>query len=128
MARKHEELEVWQLADAVRKQTIQITRGAGMRREYRQRSEMEATASSICRNVAEGFRRGKNREFARFVEYSYSSCAELKSLLEDLEIQGVATGAELRPVKRLRYRLDRALVAFLRHLRRYPDRGRHDHE
>ncbi len=91
-----------------------------MAREYRQRSEIEATVSSICRNIAEGFRRGRNREFARFVEYSYSSCAELKSLYEDLEIAGVATRVELRPLRRLRYRLDRALVAFLRHLPRYP--------
>ena len=126
MAKTVEGLVIWQLAHALRVTTFQLTRSPRVAREFALRNEVVKTLSSICRNIPEGFRRGTNREFARFVEYSYSSCGELRSLFDDLEAVGAATRTELRAARTLQCRLDRALQAFMRHLRRYPDRGRPD--
>lgn len=99
MARNHEELDVWRLADALREATIRITRSPPAAREFELRDEIEETLSSICRNIAEGFRRGRNREFARFVEYSYSSSGELRSLFDDLEAHPPRAKAGVRPFR-----------------------------
>jgi four helix bundle protein len=85
-------------------------------RDYRLRDETEETVSSICPNIAEGFRRPTNRDFARFLMYSYASSAELKCLFDDVQIKGHVMAAELQRARTLRFRLDRALIALVRHL------------
>jgi four helix bundle protein len=118
MASDHTELVVWQLASDLRVETLKLTRKPAFASDPRLRSETEAAVSSICRNIPEGFRRRSNREFARFLEYSYGSSGELKSLLEDAQLKNHVTPDELAAARGLRYRLDRALIGLMRHLRK----------
>jgi four helix bundle protein len=120
-AKDYTELVVWQLADALRLEILKLTRKSTFNRDLRLRSEIEETASSICRNIPEGFRQRTNRRFAQFLGYSYASCGELKSLLEDAQLKGYAIAEQLQSARTLRYRLDRALCALIRHLRRGND-------
>jgi four helix bundle protein len=117
MASDYTQLTVWQLAAELRVQTLKLTRKPAFDRELRLRNETEAAVSSVCRNIPEGFRRRSNREFARFLEYSYGSLGELKSLFEDAQLKELITSDDLAPLSRLRYRLERALLALMRHLR-----------
>src|SRR5262245_20852013 len=106
----HTKLIVWQLADELRTNVYKLTRGRAFARDHRLRSETEATVSSICRNIAEGYRRRRsNREFARFLEFSSGSSAELSSLFEDAQLKEHVTAEQLQPARSLRYRLDLAL-------------------
>lgn len=125
MAKDYTELVVWQLAAELRIETLKLTRLPALARDVRLRGEMEKTVSSICRNIPEGFRRGTNREFAKFLEYSHGSSGELKSLFEDAQLKNLVTAADLQPARALRFRFDRALVGLMRHLRRNkrPDSG-----
>ena len=118
MARDYTGLVVWQLAADLRIETLKLTRAPALARDFPLRGEMEETVSSICRNIPEGFRRGTNREFAKFLEYSYGSSGELKSLFEDAQLKKLLTAADLGPARALRFRLDRALLGLMRHLRR----------
>jgi len=120
MAQDYTHLIVWQLAAELRAETLKLTRKPAFDRDLRLRSEIDATVSSICRNIPEGFRRRSNREFARFLDYSYSSSGELRSLFEDAQLKELVAADDLAPARLLRYRLDRALLGLMRHLRR-PD-------
>ena len=117
MARDYTQLVVWRLAAELRVETLKLTRKPAYARDARLRSETEATVSSICRNIPEGFRRRSDREFARFLEYSYASSGELKSLFEDAQLKDHVTADDLATARSLRYRLDRALTGLMRHLR-----------
>lgn len=95
MARDYTELVVWQLVHKLRIETLKLTRTPPLSRDLRLRSEIEETVSSICRNIPERFRRRTNREFARFLEYSFSSAGELKSLFEDVELKDYVPSTHL---------------------------------
>src|SRR5215211_2750038 len=99
MARDYTGLVVWQLAADLRFETLKLTRTPALARDFRLRSEIEETISSICRNIPEGFRRRTNREFARFLDYSYGSSGELKSLFEDAQFKNLVTAADLGPAR-----------------------------
>ena len=117
MPRDHARLTVWQLAAELRLETLKLTRRATFAHDRRLQSETEETVSSICRNIPEGARRRSDREFARFLEYSYGASGELKSLFEDAQARGLLTPHDLENARRVRYRLDRALLPLIRYLR-----------
>jgi four helix bundle protein len=118
----HTKLIVWQLADELRTIVYKLTCRPAFARDQRLRSETEETVSSICRNIAEGHRRRRSdREFARFLEFSSGSSAELSSLFDDAQSKKHVTADQLQPARSLRYRLDIALNNFIRHLRSRAD-------
>ena len=47
--------------------------------------QTQRSVVSILSNIAEGFRRGGNNEFARFLKISSGSCGELDTQLEIIE-------------------------------------------
>ncbi len=56
--------------------------------------QISRAALSIPANVAEGAKRGTNREFARFLGIAMGSAAELHSLLQVAATSGVLTEAD----------------------------------
>jgi four helix bundle protein len=74
--------------------------------------------AQIKRNISEGFRRPTHADFARFLEYSFSSVGELRGLYDDAYKKRYATGSQLQPVRDLCFRLERGLRAMIRYLRR----------
>ncbi len=53
--------------------------------DYDTKSQLRRATLSIMNNIAEGFGRYSNKEFIRFLEYSSSSAAEVKSMIYVLE-------------------------------------------
>jgi four helix bundle protein len=75
--------------------------------------QIRGSASSAPRNIAEGFGRGRPREFARFLDYALGSLNETKDALIDARDRRYASptlvsrllnlcGAAIRVTKRLR--------------------------
>ena len=77
-----EELVIWQISkDVVREIYILFREN----RDYGFRDQIQRAAVSIMNNISEGFQRNKfskdNKQFINFLNISYGSCAEVRSML-----------------------------------------------
>jgi four helix bundle protein len=77
-ARHFSELVIWQLADALRSETVKLTNRRIYARNFRLREQTDDAADSICRNIAEGFAADTHGHFASYLRISRRSFNELK--------------------------------------------------
>ena len=76
-----QELEVWQLAMRLAKQTYEITARFPREERYGLSSQMQRAAVSIPSNIAEGNARVSTKDYARFITMALGSSAELQTQL-----------------------------------------------
>ena len=76
-----EEIISWQKARVLNQEVYLLTNNSGLSRDFGLRDQMRRSSISIMSNIAEGFERRGDKEFARFLTIAKSSCAELKSQL-----------------------------------------------
>ncbi len=80
-ARTFEDLWVWQEArKMVRDVYLDFAEGKPGSRDLGFRWQIEKAAVSIMNNIAEGFERGTNDDFARFLDIAKGSCGEVRSM------------------------------------------------
>lgn len=80
-AERFEDLIVWQEARLLRKEISQASKGSGFCRDFELRAQILGAALSAMDNIAEGFERGSNKEFAQFLLISKGSAGEVRSAL-----------------------------------------------
>jgi len=73
----HRDLEVWQLADEIRRVIFELTSRPEVKKDFEFCDQSRRAARSACRNFAEGFWRYAHPEFARFVLIARGSLGEL---------------------------------------------------
>ena len=76
-------LEAWQLADELRRRIIAVTARAPARADGRFCAGIRDAIGSVCRNLAEGFKRYHHRQFAFFVRAALGSLCETDDQLEE---------------------------------------------
>lgn len=81
MAKTFEELIIWKQARELANDIFALTGKACFRRYRALADQMQRAAVSVMANIAEGYERGSQAEFARFLYISKSSCGELRSHL-----------------------------------------------
>jgi len=111
-------LVVWQLADEIRIATFRYTARAPFADDFRARRQADDAASSVCRNIAEGFGCDTDSEFARYLGYSRRSLNELLDTLRGAQLQGYVSPDELVPIRSLARRLFPAIGGLVAHLRK----------
>jgi four helix bundle protein len=80
-AEKFEDLIVWQEARLLRKEIYAASKAGPFSRDFEMRAQIRSAALSAMDNVAEGFERGSNKEFAQFLNFSKGSAGEVRSAL-----------------------------------------------
>ena len=75
---KFEKLEVWKTS---RHLVNDIYKYFGNSRDYGFKDQITRASVSIMNNIAEGFERKSDNEFARFLAIASGSCAEVRSML-----------------------------------------------
>jgi four helix bundle protein len=83
-----EEFECWQLAKRLDNDLFPLTKVNGFERDYKLKDQILGASGSIMDNIAEGFERGSNAEFIRFLTYSKGSCGEVRSQLHRAQDRG----------------------------------------
>jgi four helix bundle protein len=85
---KFEDIIAWQKARILVKEIYKVSARGDFSKDYGLKNQIRRAAVSIMGNIAEGFGRRSNQEFANFLNYSHGSAAEVQSHLyvaSDLE-------------------------------------------
>ena len=83
-----EDIEAWKLGHKIAVQLYRLTNESDLKRDFALRDQMRRCAISITSNIAEGFARQGDKEFAYFLNVAKASSVELRSqliLAKDLE-------------------------------------------
>jgi|TARA_B110000908_G_C9862999_1_gene274937 four helix bundle protein len=78
---KFEEITAWQKARVLTSDVYTITRQKPFCQDYGLVDQIRRASGSIMHNIAEGFDAGSNKEFVRFLRYSFRSASEVQSQL-----------------------------------------------
>ena len=110
------EIAAWQHARALKLQVDALLRKPEIAEQFKFRSQVSDAARSGPRNIAEGFARFSNRDFARFVRMAKASESEVVNHLIDAFDQGLITEEELVSTRHLARRAMGAAIGLIRHL------------
>ena len=78
---RFEDLECWQQARKLTRLIYQGTKDNRFKRDLRLSRQIQAAATSVMANIAEGFVRHSDKEFIQFLFIAMSSSAEVQSHL-----------------------------------------------
>lgn len=81
VARRLEDLKVWQKARASNKRIHEMTLSGTFRRDFVMVDPCRRASLSVMNNIAEGFERFRRGEFLQFLSVSKGSAGELRSML-----------------------------------------------
>ncbi len=77
---KFEDLKCWQAARELVKMVYVVCEEGKFVKDFDTKSQIKRAALSSMNNIAEGFGRGSDKEFIRFLEIAQSSAMEVKSI------------------------------------------------
>jgi len=79
--KKFEDIEVWQKARQLCNLIYPLTLKGSFAHDYKLRDQINGSSGSVMNNIAEGFGRRGNKEFANFLSIAIGSCCEVQSQL-----------------------------------------------
>ncbi len=118
---RFEDLEAWQIARELANQIYKITKQESVCRDFGFVDQIRRAAISIMNNVAEGFERGSNKDFVRFLFIARGSAGEVRSLLYLGLDQGYLTNSEFSECRDLCIRSGQIIWALIKGLRKRVD-------
>ncbi len=118
MVRAHgfEDLKVWQLARELVLAAYQLTSSQVFGRDHALRDQIRRAAVSSMANIAEGFERGSNRDFVRFLYMARGSAGEVRSHLYVARDLDYITGTEFERMASRVIGLSKGVFRFIQHL------------
>jgi len=78
---RFEDILAWQKAREVTRRIYEITSNERFARDYGLRNQLQRASVSIMANIAEGFGRHSDKEFANFLNMAHGSASETQSHL-----------------------------------------------
>lgn len=79
--KRFEDIEAWKKARIVTKEIYLLTMKGAFAKDFGLVNQIRRAAVSIMANIAEGFGRRSDKEFANFLNISHASTAEVQSHL-----------------------------------------------
>ena len=116
-----QEIVAWQLARALKLRVDLYLKRPEFKRLYRYCDQLSDSARSGPANIAEGFGRHGNREFARFVRIAKGSEAEVLNHLIDARDQQLIIDEEFREADHAARKAMKAAIGLIKHLERPRD-------
>jgi four helix bundle protein len=113
-----EDIQVWQKARQLTRQVYEATSNGRFAQDYGLRNQIQRASISIMANIAEGFGRRSDKEFANFLNMAHGSATEVQSHLYvalDLSYISESTFSELNG---LLDEISRMTLVLAQHLRK----------
>jgi four helix bundle protein len=79
-AKNFEDLNVWKDSKTMVVAVYKTTSESQIKRDFGFRDQIQRAAVSIMNNIAEGFERDNNKDFARFLGFSIGSAGEVRNM------------------------------------------------
>ncbi len=114
--KRFEDIEAWQKARELTKAVYEISLSSGFRRDFGLRDQIRRASVSIMLNIAEGFARKTDKEFARFLVQAHGSAAEVQSALYVAFDQKYITQEQFNYIYFLAETTSKMLIKFVRYL------------
>jgi four helix bundle protein len=118
-----EDLEIWKEARRLTKEIYRLTSGSKFSRDFGLRGQTQRAAVSVMSNIAEGFERGGNQEFAQFLYVAKGSCGEVRSQLYVAVDQAYVSANESEGLLISLKRLSSMIGSLINHLKRSGMKG-----
>jgi four helix bundle protein len=115
-ARDFTELDAWRLSKELQSAVLPLLDRFAFAQNSSLRSQLDDSAASAPRNIAEGFTRFKGREFAQFLRVALGSLGETRNHLIDARDRGYITAEERDKADHLARRAIGATVSLRRYL------------
>ncbi len=97
--RTFEDLLAWQKARILTREVYRFARRGAFARDFGLADQIRRAAASTMAKLAEGFERGRRREFHQFLSTAKASCAEVRSHLYIALDAGYLSRAEFEELK-----------------------------
>ena len=119
---RFEDLGAWQRAVELKDLALAICNQPQVKRDSKFRLQLEDSAASAPRNIAEGFGRFHHKEFARFVTIARASEEEVLNHFRDAVARGYLRASALPAHELAARKALKAASGLIRYLESTPDR------
>ena len=120
--RHFRDIAAWQHARALKLKADEFLRRPQFKHQYKFCDQLSDSARSGPRNIAEGFGRFGNKEFARFVRIAKGSEAEVLNHFIDAHDQQLISDDDLKSGEIAALKAMKAAVGLIKHLEESRDR------
>ena len=120
---RFEDIVAWRKARELVKEVYDLTSRDTFSRDYGLRDQIRRAALSVMSNIAEGFGRGGNKEFIRFLCIAKGSAHEVRSEFYAALDAGHIQSKEFDSLYQLCEETERLIAGFIRYLQQCPYRG-----
>ena len=116
--KRFEEINAWQKSRHVTKLIYEITSRGIFSKDFGLRDQIRRSGLSIMANIAEGFGRRSDKEFANFLNIAHGSAAETQSHLYIATDLGYLHQKDFERLYELLDEVSRMIMSLSQHLRR----------
>ena len=121
--KRFEEIEAWKIGRELVNAVYSLTREGAFSKDWGLKDQIQRAAVSICSNIAEGFERSGNKEFANFLWIAKGSAGEVASQLYHAKDNGYITEDDFKRLEDMTMAIRGKLYNFIKSLKTAPELG-----
>ena len=118
---RFEDLDAWKVSRELSNLIYAFGRETGFAKDYGFKDQIQRAAVSVMNNIAEGFERGSNKDFAKFLFIARASTGEVRSMLYLALDQKYITDDQFNEAYNLCVRESQLCWGLIRHLQKNSD-------
>ena len=115
---RFEDLDAWKVARELANLVYTRSKDGGLSKDYGFREQIRRAAVSVMNNIAEGFERGSNRDFSKFLFIARGSVGEVRSMLHLALDQKYITQEHFAEAHELCVRASQLCWGMIKHLQK----------
>lgn len=115
---RFEDIQAWQQARRLTREIYKITAHSEFASDFALRDQIRRAVISVMLNIAEGFARRSNKEFAQFLFVAHGSVAEVQSALYIAGDLNYITPTEFESLYQTAEEISKMLSGLIKYLRK----------